>query len=205
MSDNENVSNNMLSEFNRDLQILSSHTFAQTPQQIIDKIGDDTVGRRNEIKNTLQDLFLSNVDTFLNDTFNGVMLNNVANSNAYLRRNLQTELDRETQLYSMISSQTHKARVSAMEKEYSIHYIHFKSKMLQLAIALYTIIFVLVALTYMGKFNIVVTAIISVVLLIVYIIVVASMLKYNNRRRIDDWNKISFSKPKSEANKTSCT
>lgn len=202
MGDADNTSNRVLTEFNKKVGILSTHQFSTTPDEIAAYISNDTVGDATEIKNQMDAIFLENVDGYVKDTFNGIMLNNVGNTNGYLRTNLSREHENAQKLYRNITSQIHKARLGLLEKEYSIHYNRFLSMLYQITALVVVLSFILVKAVLDDYISLVLSIILIIIIVVIYILFLVVVLRRNSRRNSYKWDKFYFDlKPKKSNSK----
>jgi len=202
MGDADNTSNRVLTDFNERVGILSTHEFSTTPDEIAGYISNDTVGDATEIKNQMDAIFLENVDGYVKDTFNGIMLSNVGNTNTYLTTNLQKEHDNAVNMYKNSTSQINKTRLQLLEKEYAVHYNIFLSKLIQITTLVIVLSFILIKASIDNLLSMVVSVTLVVLITVVYLIFLAVVLHKNSRRYSDKWDKYYFNlKPKKKTNK----
>lgn len=204
MGDADNRSNHALTDFNKKVGILSTHEFTTTPYEIAEYISNDTIGEGTDIKNQMEHIFLENVEGYIGDTFNGILINNVGNTNGYLYTNLAREHDSTLKLYRNMTDQIHKSRLSLLEKEYAIHYNGFLSTIFQITTLVSVLVLLLIKATLDGYMKQVMSIIIIVSIIVIYLIFLAYVLHKNSKRYSDQWNKFYFSHNPSMKGRKKC-
>lgn len=199
MSDAENTWNNAQTSFNKNLGILSTSEFSSTPYDVEKSVSSDVAGEGTDTKNEMEQVFMSNVNGYLSDTFSGVLLNNVGNTNGYLQTNLARELENAQKMYKNITNQIEKSRLSLIEKEYSIHYNAFLSKIYQITTLVIVLTFLVIKAIIDEHMQFVVATILLASIWVAYSLFLVVVFRRNGKRYSDKWDKYYFSEvPKSK-------
>lgn len=195
VSGQEQTSNEAIRDFNNRMGLLASHNYAESPDSISAFIADSSTGSSTEIKNTMERIFNENIEGYITETFNGVLLNNVANTNLYLRENLGSELQRVKGIHENLKNQIYKTRIKIMEKMYTYHHNVFRCKVIKGTILLTLLCFAVLGAVETQGVSMNLGIIIIALLLIIYVVILVIALRINNRRRIDNWDKYYFKEP----------
>ncbi len=195
------ASEQALTNFNKKVGLLASHNFVNTPEEIQAVITSNTVGVPSNNKDFLDHAFDSNIRGYISETFSGVLLNNVKNTNSFLRSNLDDEMGRINGMYNQIKSNIYKTRISVLEKLYVVELNRFRIKIIQGTIFLCILCFSILGLLELQKISRNLGIIIICILIIIYIVLIIAALRVNERRRIDDWDKYYFSRPNQKKSK----
>lgn len=188
----------IVSEFNKNAGLLSTHNYLSSPEEISLFVSGDVTGQFSDMRRSMEEVFITNVAGYINETFNGVLLNNVANTNAYLRTNIASEFERIQSLHSRLKNQIYKNRIDVLEKTYNVHYNRFRIKIVQ-ATTIVTLLCVLISGFILGNtISLGLGMLMIIGILVIYIVGLALALRVNGRRRIDDWDKYYFAKPKNK-------
>jgi len=201
VNQNTKTQDDRLREFNNQVGLLATHSYVQSPQSITDTVNDATLGSTTQIKEDLQETFSKNVAGYVEETYSGVLLNNVENTNNFLYDTLREEMIRVSGLHDQLKNQIYKTRISILEKNYSIRLNRFRVKVLQATVLLVIISFVFLGFAETGVIARNMAIIFIGFLLIVFVTFLTVALRMNNKRRIDDWEKYYFSKPKAKSKK----
>lgn len=194
-SDQQDVSNDAIRDFNNRMGLLASHNYVESPEAISDFIADSSTGSSVDIQNTMERIFNTNIEGYITETFNGVLLNNVTNTNMYLRENMGNELQRVTAIQDQLKNQIYKTRIQIMEKLYTYHHNRFRCKVIKGTILLTLICFAILGAVETQGVSMNLGIILIALLLIVYVVILTISLRTNNKRRIDNWNKYYFKEP----------
>lgn len=188
----------IVTEFNKNAGLLATHNYLSSPEEISLFVSGDVSGQFSDMRREMEEVFITNVGGYINETFNGVLLNNVANTNAYLRTNIASEFERIQLLHSRLKNQIYKNRIDVLEKTYNVYYNRFRIKIVQ-ATTIVTLLCILISgFILANSISLGIGVIMIIGILIIYIVGLALALRVNSRRRIDDWDKYYFAKPKNK-------
>ncbi len=188
----------IVTEFNKNAGLLATHNYLSSPEEISLFVSGDVTGQFSDMRREMEEVFITNVGGYINETFNGVLLNNVANTNAYLRTNIASEFERIQLLHSRLKNQIYKNRIDVLEKTYNVYYNRFRIKIVQ-ATTIVTLLCILISgFILANSISLGIGVIMIIGILIIYIVGLALALRVNSRRRIDDWDKYYFAKPKNK-------
>lgn len=200
MSSPDVTSNNAQAEFNKKIGIMASHVYQSTPAEIKTQISEDMNGSNTALTASIEGIFKKNVVGYIQDTFEGVLLNDLQNTNAFLQRNIQHELDRSGNIYKQTANQVHKSRINVFESQYAIHKNNFTSSFIKATLFVIIIVFVIFKLARDGRIYYGFANTIMLVITFIYIVMLTLFLRDNASRRNDDWNKYHFEyKPQVDA------
>lgn len=187
----------IITEFNKNAGLLATHNYLSTPDEINMFVNNDRTGQYSDMRRQMEEVFITNVAGYINETFNGVLLNNVANTNAYLRTNISSEFERISSMYARLKNQIYKNRIDVLEKKYNIRFNRFRIKIVQVSTIVTLLCFMIIGLIISKTINSVFGFILIISVLIIFLVGLAIALRINGRRRVDDWEKYYFEKPKS--------
>ena len=193
MGNNDLVMENAFVDFNKRLGILASGDYSVTPEVFEKIVRDNVTGTPVETSAKIQDVFFDNVRMYLVDTNQAMLLNDVTNTNMFLRESMTKELEKTTTLRDKTFNHIHKARQRYLNKKYAIKENQFITTLLQFTV--FTIL--VIALIFGGSiqeayYSLKTAAIISSIVALFYLVVVIMFLKQNQLRRKDDWDKFYF-------------
>lgn len=197
----EAISNDAINDFNNRMGLLASHNYEISPDEIGEYVNDSQTGSPIEVQNSMENVFYQNIEGYITETFNGVLLNNVSNTNTFLRQNLDSEMGRIESILNQLKSSIYKTRIKILEKNYTVHHNRFRSRVIQATILLCLICFAILGAIETQGVNMNLGIILIALLLIVYVILLTLALRVNNKRRIDDWGKYYFDQPKKTTKK----
>jgi len=193
------VYENAIINFGKNLGILASGDYSVTPEVFESIVRINTSGTPVETTAMIQDIFFDNVRMYLIDTNHNLMLNDVTNTNMFLRDSMTKEMERTSSLRDKTFNDIHKTRERYMGKKYAINYYNFVGTIMQATMLVILISAVAFSLYKENSISINVAMIITGVVVIIYLIIVLLFIKQNQLRRKDDWNKFYFSMKKTDA------
>lgn len=208
--DIEGISDSAVIDFGRRYGLVASGDFPDNPQDVFEKILSTSINGNPQDGDAILEVFHSNVHTYLMDTKQATMLNDVANTNQFLGENMSSELTRTMGLRDKTFNHIHKTRQRYFGKKYAINANRFWARVLQITIFVVLLIAVTFALAKVVKKD--VSAFISMktayiivgVIVSLYVLILVIFLKQNQIRRKDDWNKFYFTTPQDKASSGSC-
>lgn len=192
MSYAKNTSNKSLAKFNKDIGILASHEYSTTPEDILEKIEYDVKGPNLEVRNQIEEIFFNNVYEYISETFNGVLVNDVSNTNIYLQQNLGMELTRLQALLKNIINQINVTRESVLENQFNMKQNYNKAKIIQYTILAVILIFIMMSVAYQNYISYNWMYVLIGLIIFLYLVILYFYIQANQRRKLDDWNKINF-------------
>lgn len=187
------VVENAFIEFNKRLGILASGDYSVAPEVFERTVKDNTSGTPIETAAAIQDIFFDNVRMYLVDTNQNMLLNDVTNTNMYLRESMTKELERSASLRDKTFNDIHKTRERYMGKKYAINHYNFVGTTLQFTMFVILIVALCFTLAKEDKITKTVATYVSMFIIVIYLIILLMFIKQNQLRRKDDWNKFYFS------------
>lgn len=161
-------------------------------------------GNANTSENALLSVFHGNVGSYLVDTKQAMMLNDVANTNQFLSENMSKELERTTQLRDKTFNHIHKTRQRYFGKKYAINANRFWATVMQITIGVVLTVALVFGIAKRNTISIQTAMIIAGIIILLYVIILLVFIKQNQLRRKDDWNKFYFVTPQDKARSGRC-
>jgi lipopolysaccharide export LptBFGC system permease protein LptF len=186
------VYENSYINFGRNMGIIASGDYSVSPSTFENAIRDNTSGTPVESTALIQDIFFDNVRMYLLDTNQNLMLNDVYNTNMFLKESMSKEMERTSSLRNKTFNDIHKTRERYMRSQYDIQYYNFIAAVMQGTMFIILCIALLLAFYKQKKISIKIGSIIVGILVLIYVIIVLMYIKQNQSRRKDDWNKFYF-------------
>lgn len=189
---NEQKSDQLLKNFNNDLGLLSSSDYSTTPEEIIDKIENDIKGSDVQVKNQIEEIFFNNVHDYISETFNGIIYNDVANTNYFITKNLLKEIQRLSKKEDNIKNNTQRLRQQYKELLSNISKTFYTTNLIKFSIFALLSVFLLIQLSkdkYVSQVSS--FSLITIIVLIYLIVIVYNILKNKNRKK-GNWDEYVF-------------
>lgn len=186
------VMENAFVDFNRRLGILASGDYSVSPQVFERIVRDNVTGTPVENSSKIQEVFFDNVRMYLVDTNQAMLLNDVTNTNTFLRDSIGKELEKNTTLRDKTFNQIHKTRHNYLNKRYTTKNNQFVASLLQATIFVVLVLGCLFAMLKDEQLGQNTVIIIASVLVAFYLLIMILFLKQNQLRRKDDWDKFYF-------------
>lgn len=193
MSYAKNTSNKSLAKFNKDIGILASHEYSTTPEDILEKIEYDVKGPNIEVRNQIEEIFFNNVYEYISETFNGVLVNDVSNTNIYLQQNLGMELTKLQATLKKLINQINLSRENTFESQYAMQMNYNNAKIIQYTILAVVLIFIMLNIGSQKYLPYNWMYVLIGLIVFFYLVLLYFFIMQNQRRHLDDWNKINFS------------
>lgn len=206
MPADELIMNNAFIDFNRRMGILASGDYSVAPEAFEKIVKQDVTGTPIETSARMQQVFFDNVRMYLTDTNQAMLLNDVSNTNNFVKDAIGKELERTSMVRDKTFNHINKTRQRYMAKKYAIHANKFYSNVLQFTIFIVIIGAFVAGLVKEEKLNPMVGGIIAGVVVFIYLILLLTFIKQNQIRRKDDWDKFYFPSTVDKKNKAgSCS
>jgi hypothetical protein len=192
MPADELIMNNAFIDFNRRMGILASGDYSVAPEVFETIVKQDVTGTPIETSARMQEVFFDNVRMYLTDTNQAMLLNDVSNTNNFVKDAIGKELERTSMVRDKTFNHINKTRQRYMAKKYAIRANQFYSGVLQ-----YTILVIIICAFVAGQMkeenlSPLVAGIIAGSTVFIYLILLLVFIKQNQIRRKDDWDKFYF-------------
>lgn len=189
---NVQLSTDKLTEFNKDLGLLANYDYSTTPEELEKYIQNDIQGSDILVKNNLETIFYENTNSYIESSFNSLMLNNLRNLNTFVKDNLNASEKEMSQKYNRIKNQISKSRINSLENQWMLNYYRFVRFLFIITSVCLLCLYINL---YAFKFLSLPTALFVISVLIIVLLyfgILITSLNRKNKRREDDWNKLIF-------------
>lgn len=192
MPADELIMNNAFIDFNRRMGILASGDYSVAPEVFERIVKQDVTGTPIETSARMQEVFFDNVRMYLTDTNQSMLLNDVSNTNNFVKDAIGKELERTSMVRDKTFNHINKTRQRYMAKKYAIRANRWYSGVLQFTILIVIIGAFVAGLVKEEHLSPMVGGIIVGSVVFIYLIMLLIFIKQNQIRRKDDWDKFYF-------------
>ena len=179
-------------KFNQDLGIMANGQYSANQATFDAYVADTVFGNISAVNAQIQNSIVEDVQAYLIETSQAVILNDIYNTNDYVTETIYNEKKRTGGIKDKTASLINKTRQSYLQKKYSIEYNNFVSMCLQFTTFIVLIVAIMFTLLKQDKINDMVAYLISAVAILIFLFGVVLYVKNNQVRRKDDWNKYYF-------------
>lgn len=179
-------------KFNQDLGIMANGQYSANQATFDAYVADTVFGNISAVNAQIQNSIVEDVQAYLIETSQAVILNDIYNTNDYVTETIYNEKKRTGGIKDKTASLINKTRQSYLQKKYSIEYNNFVSMCLQFTTFIVLIVAIMFTLLKQDKINNMVAYLISAVAILIFLFGVVLYVKNNQVRRKDDWNKYYF-------------
>jgi nitrogen fixation/metabolism regulation signal transduction histidine kinase len=179
-------------KFNQDLGIMANGQYSANQATFDAYVADTVFGNISAVNAQIQNSIVEDVQAYLIETSQAVILNDIYNTNDYVTETIYNEKKRTGGIKDKTASLINKTRQSYLQKKYSIEYNNFVSMCLQFTTFIVLIVAIMFTLLKQDKINNMVAYLISAIAILIFLIGVVLYVKNNQVRRKDDWNKYYF-------------
>lgn len=180
-----------LLNFNIDNGLLASGGYQNS--QIIQSTIESVYGSIQVNDASYRAILFETLKTYLNETGQFVILNDLANNNSYVAETLRSETDRVDGVKEKTINTTYKQQHEFFQKKYIVKYNQFVKNIVKYLILLS--IFIMVVTSYFLKgvvSKFIFTLIVSISSVLSFLVILVYVKNVQTRRK-DDWDKYYFS------------
>ena len=161
-------------------------------------------GHTSEHIKMIEQIFVSKIQDYQDDTVKQVLYNDLANTNKFITDNVDREHNKLNSMRDKTYNAVYKTKQMYMLKKYEVAYNNFSKNVIQFTIFVVIICSLIMGASYDPNISLNQTFAIAVVsvILAIYLLIMALFVRKTMLRRKDDWNKFYFSSMNS--NKSSC-
>lgn len=188
-----NIANDKLRDFNKDMGILSSGKYTANQADFNNYVRNGVFGNTLDNSTTIINSVVADIEQYLVDTNQSIIMNDVTNTNDYVTGSIFNEKNRTTTLRDKTSNMINRTRNTFLQNKYQIEYHNFIGSCLQFFTFMILIIACMFALLKQESIPALVAYGVSCTALVLFLLVVVVYIKNNQTRRKDDWNKYYFS------------
>lgn len=185
------VISQQLLNFNIDNGLLATGGYQNS--QIIQSTIESVYGSIQVNDASYRAILFETLKTYLNETNQFVILNDLANNNTYVAETLRSETDRVDGVKEKTINTTYKQQNEFFQKKYTVKYNQFVRNIVKYLILLSIFIMVVTSYYLKGIVSKFIFALIVSISTVLSFIVILIYVKNIQTRRKDDWDKYYFS------------
>lgn len=193
----------MLLDFNTANGLTSTGDY-ENATNLVKSVIESVYGTREDNEAELRMELLANLYTYLRETEQYVVLNDLSNNNKYVAETLIGETEKVDNVKEKMKNNTYKKQNEFFQKRYVIEYNTFVKNIIKYLILLSIFIIIMTSLYLKDYISNLIFYIIVCSSVIVSLLIILLYVKNTQTRRKDDWNKYYFSGMRVDETSKSC-
>lgn len=198
------ITNQAFLKFNMENGLLSSGDYANANALLANSLSG-VYGSTTTQTAALQKTLLKNIETYLVETNQYIVLNDLANNNDYVAQTLNDEIEQSSHVRDKTLNTVYKTQQSYFQKKYAISYNYFVAAIIKFLILAALVIVSVTTLFKLGKISQIWFAAIMSLIVLFTLIVLVIYIKNMQTRMKTDWNKYYFASMETDNNQGSCS
>lgn len=189
---NVQLSTEQLAKFNKDLGVLSNYDYSTTPEELKKYIQTEIQGSDSLVKNNLETIFYDNVNSYMDTSFNSLILNNMNNISTFANESMLTSEQKMKMLHDSIKNQIIRSRSNSSDHQWMMNYYRYVRFMIIFSSFVILCGQLLLYSFLRDKVSQTLFIILCSVVAIIFLGVVMLSVYRMSRRRADNWDQINF-------------